>query len=95
MTPAEAFQTRNVIMSAWRSERDPERKATLLDWADAVGDMARQWAADRARLANLQTEAFAAAPRVPAGGFGAARGVMRPIANVVSFHAEVAARCPR
>jgi len=94
MTPAQAFQTRDAIMSAWRTERDPERKATLLTWADAVGTMARQWTADRARLTNLQTEAFAAAPRVPAGGFGVVRGVMRPVANVVSFHAEMAARCP-
>lgn len=95
MTPSETLSLRDDIMSAWRSERDPERKATLLEWADMLGTIGMLWARDRACLTNLQTEAFAAAPRIPAGGFGAARGVVREMGSVISFHAEVAARHPR
>lgn len=95
MTPATTLSLRDIIMSAWRSERDPERKATLLEWADAVGTIGMLWGRDRAALDNARSEMFASAPLVPAGGFGAARGVLRQPCEVLSFHAEVAARHPR
>lgn len=95
MTPAATLDLRDTIMSAWRSERDPERKATLLEWADALGTIGVLWGRDRAALDNARSEMFASAPLVPAGGFGAARGVVREMGSVVSFHAEVAARHPR
>ena len=83
MTPAAVLSLRDTLMSAWRSERDPERKAMLLEWADAVGTVGMLWGRDRAALDNARSEMFAASPLVPAGGFGAARGVLRQPCQVV------------
>lgn len=95
MQPEDVFKLRDAIIEVWRNQTDSDTRITLLQWTDKIGEIGKLWARDRACLTNLQTEAFAAAPRIPAGGFGAARGVVREMGSVVSFHAEVAARHPR
>lgn len=69
--------------------------AQLSDWAHRIREEAKAQRIRDEIMTDLVAESIASAPPMPAGGFGAARGVLRQPCEVVSFHAAVAARHPR
>lgn len=93
MTTASLYELYDDIAEARRT--GIVTPAMLSDWAHRIREEAKAQRIRDEIMTDLVAESIASAPPVPAGGFGAARGVVREVCQIVSFHAAVAAKHPR